>query len=206
MKKRIILPILCFLILSGTCFGQETDSEKKWDFKADGNFYFLPDEFIFLPVFTADKDHLHLEMRYNYEDLNTLSTWVGFNFYGGNKLEYFITPMLGLVVGNSDGIAPGLETTLTLGSFEFYSESEYFIDFQESESNFVYTWIDLTYSPLDWLWTGISAQRTRLYQSELDLQRGLILGGGFKNLEMTGYWYNIGTEDNFLLFTLSANF
>ncbi|RIW18294.1 hypothetical protein D0X99_00935 [Algoriphagus lacus] len=203
MKKLLILTIF---ILCGISASAQEQNEKAWSFRTDANFYFFTDDFIFLPVVSADKDHVHLEMRYNYEDLNTLSTWVGYNFYGGNKLEYFITPMLGAVVGNSNGIAPGLETTLTLGSFEVYSESEYFIDFQESENQFIYTWTDLTYSPLDWLWTGISAQRTRLYQTDLDLQRGIILGGGFKNLELTSYWYNIGTEDNFLLFTLSANF
>jgi hypothetical protein len=203
MKK---LSFLLIFMLAGFSSWAQEEAKKPWSFRADGNFYFLPDEFIFLPVIAADKDHLHLEMRYNYEDLNTLSTWVGYNFYGGKKLEYFITPMLGAVVGNSNGIAPGLETTLTLGGVEFYSESEYFIDFQDSENQFIYTWADLTYSPLDWLWTGISAQRTRLYETDLDIQRGLMLGGGFKNLELTGYWYNIGTEDNFLLFTLSANF
>lgn len=205
MKKlvfNLIFGLACFSVWAQ----ESSQKEKKWSVRADGNFYFFTDDFIFLPVVAADKDHLHLELRYNYEDLNTLSTWVGYNFYGGNKLEYFITPILGAVVGNSNGIAPGLETTLTLGSFEFYSESEYFIDFQESENQFVYTWADLTYSPLDWLWTGISAQRTRLYETDLDIQRGIMLGGGFKNLELTGYWYNIGTVDNFLLFTLSANF
>lgn len=206
MKKGGLLVVLLSFIYSGTSFGQEAVSDKKWSFRADGNFYFLSEDFIFLPVLVADKDHIHLEMRYNYEDLNSLSTWVGYNFYGGKKLEYFLTPMLGAVVGNSNGIAPGLETTLTLGSFEFYSESEYFLDFQDSENYFVYTWADLTYSPFDWLWAGISGQRTRLYDTDLEIQRGLILGGGFKKLELTGYWYNIGTEDNFLLFTLSANF
>lgn len=205
MKKLIfslILGLACFPVWAQ----ESSEKEKKWAVRADGNFYFFTDNFLFLPVVAADRDHLHLEMRYNYEDLNTLSAWVGYNFYGGNKLEYFITPMLGAVVGNSNGIAPGLEATLTLGSFEFYSESEYYLDFQDSENHFVYTWADLTYSPVDWLWIGMSGQRTRLYETDLDIQRGLMLGGGFKNLELTGYWYNIGTEDNFLLFTLSANF
>lgn len=205
MKKLVIQ--LIFIFVSFSAWAQEpAEAKKSWSIRADGNFYFFTDDFIFLPVLSADKDHLHLEMRYNYEDLNTLSTWVGYNFYGGKNLEYFITPMLGAVVGNSTGIAPGLEATLTLGSFEFYSESEYFFDFQDSENQFVYTWADLTYSPLDWLWVGLSAQRTRLYETDLDIQRGLMLGGGFKNLELTGYWYNIGTDDNYLLFTLSANF
>lgn len=204
---RTFLLSWVFVLAGFRALAQEQVKDKQdWSFRADGNFYFFPGEFILLPVLTADRDHLHLEARYNYEDLNTFSAWAGYNFYGGSKLEYFVTPMIGAVVGNSNGLAPGLEATLRMGSFEFYNESEYFIDFNDSENDFVYTWADFTYAPIDWLWVGISAQRTRLYETALDIQRGFILGGGYKSLELTGYWYNIGTDDGFLLFTLSANF
>jgi hypothetical protein len=64
----------------------------------------------------------------------------------------------------------------------------------------------LTYSPTDWLWLGISGQRTRLYQTDLDIQRGIIVGAGFKNIELTTYSYNIGFDDPFFIITLSASF
>ncbi len=124
--------IFLFLTL-GLCtfsYAQETSTsiEKEWDFGADLNLYFLPNEFYALPVFRADQNNLHLEARYNYEDYKTFSGWVGYNFSGGEKLEYFITPMLGGVVGLSNGIAPGLEFTFTLNRFELYSEQEYLFD------------------------------------------------------------------------------
>ena len=96
-----------------------------WQFNADANFYFIPDDFFVLPVFIADKNKLHLEARYNYEDRETFSGWVGYNFTGGNKFEYTITPMIGGVVGLSDGMAPGIEITLSFKGFEFYSEAEH---------------------------------------------------------------------------------
>lgn len=204
-----ILVIATLVILSGTnLFGQETEStpEKKWNFGADMNMYFFPDEFIGLPVFRADKNKLHLEARYNYEDLETFSGWVGYNFTGGKKIEYAITPMVGGVVGLSNGIASGLEFTFTLNKFELYNESEYFFDVDANENNFFYSWIDFTYAPKDWLWVGLSGQRTRLYQTDLDIQRGLLIGGGYKSLELTGYLYNLGFDDPFVLLTLSASF
>ena len=103
-------------------------------------------------------------------------------------------------------VATGLEFTLSLGRFELYSEMEYLFDANTSENNFYYNWSDLTYSPTDWLWVGISGQRTRLYETDLDIQRGLILGGGWKNLELTTYFYNIGTDDHFILLTFTATF
>jgi hypothetical protein len=106
----------------------------------------------------------------------------------------------------SNGIAPGLELTLTYKKFELYSEMENLFDIQDNENDFYYHWVDFTYSPMDCFWFGISGQRTRLYQTELDIQRGLLVGVGFKQLELNTYIYNIGYDDSFLIITLSANF
>lgn len=207
MKKTLFASIILIIFFS-SAFAQVTEmpAKKKWNFGADMNFYFLPDGFIGLPVFRADKNKLHLEARYNYEDLETFSGWVGYNFEGGGNVEYFITPMIGGVVGLSNGIAPGLEFTFTYKGFELYNESEYLFDVNSNENNFFYSWADFTYSPKDWLWFGISGQRTRLYQTELDIQRGVLIGGGFKSWELSGYYYNVFSEDSFLLISLSANF
>jgi hypothetical protein len=204
--KKIFLVLMLSVFTSSFAFAQEPANEKQWNFGVDANMYFFPDEFILLPVFRADKNKLHLEARYNYEDLETFSAWAGYNFMGGKKLEYFITPMLGGVVGLSNGIAPGLEFTFTYKNFELYSESEYLFDVNTSENNFFYVWTDLTYSAKDWLWFGLSGQRTRLYQTDLDIQRGLLIGGALKNWELTGYLYNLGFDDPFVLATLSFNF
>ena len=59
------------------------------------------------PVFTADHEWLHLEARYNYENLHTGSVWVGYKFTAGKKLVLDVTPMIGGVFGRTTGIAPG---------------------------------------------------------------------------------------------------
>ena len=96
--------------------------------------------------------------------------------------------------------------TWALGKFELYTESEYLIDPQINENNFFYNWSDLTYSPTDWLWVGISGQRTKVYETDLDIQRGILVGGGYKSWEVTTYIYNLGWEDPFVLLTFSAFF
>jgi hypothetical protein len=207
MKKSACL-FISFVIGIACAFAQEEPASgaPRWEFNAAVNFYFIPDDFFVLPVFRADKNKLHLEARYNYEDRETFSCLVGYNFSGGNDFEYTITPMIGGVVGLSDGFAPGLEITLGFKGFELYSEAENYFDFESSENNFFYMWSDLTYSPTDWLWFGISAQRTRLYQTDLDIQRGLLLGAGWKQLELNTYLYNIGFDDPFVLISISKGF
>ncbi|HEX9251189.1 MAG TPA: hypothetical protein VF870_03055, partial [Ignavibacteriaceae bacterium] len=136
----------------------------------------------------------------------TASVWVGYNIFGGDEFEYFVTPMIGGAFGRTNGITPGLEFKLSYMGFELYSESEYLFDFESGENNFFYSWTDLTYSPLDWLWFGISGQRTRLYDTEVEVDRGLILGCSYRNFEITGYFYNAFTDDVFFMLALSTNF
>lgn len=205
---RQLIFLLFGLTLSLAAIGQEQDSvrQKKWSFNPDLNFYLIPDDFFVLPVMKADRDWLHLEARYNYEDRETFSAWFGYNFSGGKKLEYTITPMVGGAVGLAQGLTTGLEMTFTLGGFELYTESEYLFDLDDNGNNFFYNWTDLTYSPTDWLWVGISGQRLRVYETELDIQRGLLVGAGFKFWEINTYVYNLGYDDPFVLLTFSAYF
>jgi hypothetical protein len=208
MKKSLfILLSIASFVFNSFMFAQEQASSEisEWNYGVETDLYFT-DPLIFLPIFTTDKGCLHLEARYNYEDLKTFSGWTGYNFFGGEEFEYLITPMIGFAVGRTDGIAPGLKFTLGYDGFELYSESEYLFDFVSSENNYFYSWTDLTYSPLDWLWFGISAQRTRLYETELEIERGLMLGAAYQNFEFTGYFYSISNDDFFVMLSLSTDF
>jgi hypothetical protein len=203
--RKIFCFYALFFVSQSLVFAQEEPAkESDWEFSADVNFYFIPEEFFILPVFRTDKNKLHLEARYNYEELETVSIWIGYNISGGGEFEYFVTPMIGGVAGVANGIALGLEMTFNYKGFELYTESEYMFDTEVE--NFFYNWSDLTYAPTDWLWVGISGQRTRIYRNDLEVQRGLLVGGGFKNWELSTYVFNIGTYDTFVLLTLSANF
>jgi hypothetical protein len=209
MKKKVIFLAVAFnLIFITITNAQEQDSitQHKWSHKLAGNFYIIPDDFFILPVYQGDLDRFHMEMRYNYEDRQTFSIWFGYNFSGGNSFEYNITPMAGAAIGNTNGLAPGLEITLGFYGFELYTESEYIFDLDAREDNFYYNWTDLSYSPTDWLWFGLSIQRTKLYQTDLEIQRGLLLGGGYKWFGINGYLYNIGWDDPYFILSLSLNF
>lgn len=208
MKTFLFYPVVLYLSLfSSASFAQNENlsDDSQWNFSAETDLYFT-DPFIFLPIFIAGKGNLHLEARYNYEDMKTASAWIGYNIFGGDEFEYFITPMFGGAFGRTNGIAPGLEFTFAFIEFELYSESEYLFDFESSENNFFYNWTDLTYSPLDWFWFGISGQLTKVYETELETDRGLILGFEYQNFEFTGYFYNISTDDFFVMLSLSTDF
>jgi hypothetical protein len=207
MKKIFFLCIAMNLMLMNIPLTAQEDTLTRsgWNHTVENSFYIYRNDFFLLPIYQANKDWLHLEARYNYEDLNTFSAWIGYNFTGGNKLEYTITPMLGGAVGNTNGIAPGLEFSLSLSSFELYSEMEYLFDLQSSDYNFFYNWTDLYFYPLDWLWLGLSAQQTKEYQIDLEPEWGFLLGGGYRWFELTGYMFNLGSDDLYGVITLTVN-
>ena len=60
-----------------------------WSFSASVLGYFVHDSRDYAqPTLTADRGFLHLEARYNYEALETGSTWLGCNFGAGEKLAW----------------------------------------------------------------------------------------------------------------------
>ncbi len=180
---------------------------QKWDFSASVYAYFPPDSQDYLqPTFTADCDWLHLEARYNYEALHSGSVWFGYNLGGGETLAWEFAPMLGLVFGSTTGVAPGYEATLTWRKLQLYSEGEYVIDTAGSTGTYFYNWSELTLAPAEWIRFGVVAQRTRAYQTDRDIQRGLLVGLSYKRLELTGYVFNPDQSNATVLIALRVNF
>jgi hypothetical protein len=181
--------------------------EKAWSFSASASTYIVPDDQEYVqPTLSADRGWLHLEARYNYENLETGSAWVGYNFSGGKKLEWELTPMLGGVFGNTTGIAPGYKLSLTYWKFEFSSEGEWVFDTGNSEGSFFYSWSELSISPVDWFRFGLVGQRTRAYQTDVDIQRGLLVGFSYKKMDFTTYVFNLDHGNPTWVFSVGVSF
>jgi hypothetical protein len=89
----------------------------------------------------------------------------------GEKLRLDATLMAGGVFGDTNGVAPGYELTLSWGPLELYSEGEWVFDTSDSDDDFFYNWAQLGYSPWDWLTIGFASQRTR-FTRPAPTQRG----------------------------------
>lgn len=211
MHKIFIAVTLTFYLLPITSSAQETkdSSQSKWSFSASGYYYFIPEDAnTYTLIGTADYKKLHLEARYNYEDLNTASAFAGWRFETRKEKEFQfgVTPMLGFAFGNTNGFVPAVELDASYKIFDFYSESEYLVDFESNENNFFYTWSELAVTPVESLRTGISIQRTHLYQTELDTQRGIFAEYSFWKLTAGAYYFNPFSGSNFVIASLSIDF
>lgn len=172
MASRLLT--LLFAVASLQLFAQADSTQSDWRFSAWAELFILPGEQdYFNPTFYARHNKLHLEARYNYEDFNTASLWAGRRFLFGKTVRFVVVPMAGVVFGNTNGMAPGLEMEIMWRKFDFYSESEQVFDFTTSENNFYYQYGELAWRPIHALRFGGVVQRTRLFESELELQRGM---------------------------------
>jgi hypothetical protein len=49
-----------------------------------------------------------------------------------------LPPIIGIALGNTDGVVPGMELDIAYKKLDYYSETEYVIDFDGEENNFLY--------------------------------------------------------------------
>jgi hypothetical protein len=184
-----------------------SSASKDWSFSLATFGYLVPDDLSYAsPTFTADRDWLHLEGRYNYENQRTGSLWAGYNFSTGHNLVLEVTPMFGIVFGNVTGVAPGYELSLSYSKIELTSQGEYVFDTGDSNASFFYSWNELTYSPTEWCHVGLVSQRTRAYQTPLDVQRGVSLGFAYRKWDYTTYVFNAGWTDPTVVLALTYKF
>lgn len=176
----------------GTATQPPEKAANPWTYSLTVDGYIVPDidgPSYASPVFTADHN-IHLEARYNYENQRTGSLWVGYDFTFGKTVQVALTPMLGGVFGRTTGIAPGLEASVTYKKIEFSLSNEYVFDTSDSAGSFYYSWPQLTYSPVEWFRVGGVAQHTKAFHTDLDVQRGFLVGFSHKKMEFTTYVFN----------------
>jgi hypothetical protein len=169
----------------------QTSDDDSWSVSAAAFVYAVPDEANYAqPTAAADRGWIHVEARYNYEERNTGSLWGGFNLGGDGVVEWTLTPMAGGVFGDVTGIAPGYNGSLAWRRLNFFSEGEWVFDTTELSESFFYNWSELAFAPAEWVRLGIVTQRTRAYQTDRDIQRGVLLGFTYRDLEAAMYVFN----------------
>ncbi len=182
-------------------------AEPKWSASFEAYGYLQQEDGNFvLPILRADRGSLHLEARYQYEDRKTFSAWAGWTFETGKELHLEVVPMAGVLVGQTKGFAPGLEFTLSWKSLSLYGEAEYVFDVEGKENDFFYYWSELGWQATPWLTVGLASQRTRLFQSELSVDRGLFAAVRWEPVTLKAYGYNLDGESPFGIVALAVDF
>jgi len=153
------------------------------------------------------------ELRYNYEDLKTVSLYGGKTFSGGSNFEYSITPMIGYSTGRFTGLSLAFNAEAEWKSFYLSSQTQHSIatkkndpsSVKKSEENFFFSWSELGYNIGDHFYSGLSVQYTR-QAGENILEPGLLAGLNVKNFSFPFYVFNPFNAERYVIVGVSYEF
>lgn len=150
-----------------------------------------------------NKDKWYAEGRYNYEELETFSFYVGKTFSQKNKLSYEVTPLLGGAIGNFNGLSTGVNIDLDYSSFFLSLQSQYSFSTDQRTNNFFFNWSELVYQPLHWLYGGIAIQHTHLYHTKTSYESGILVGLLYRNLTVPVYSFSPFNQKRYFMVGLT---
>ncbi len=157
-------------------------------------YYEKGDGFAMGPLVQLQTDkNWFVEARYNYEEARTVSFYIGKAFARDGQFSYSITPIFGGVVGRFDGGSAALNVDLEFRGFYFSTQSQYTFSVEEELDNFYFSWSELGYQPLEWLYGGLAIQETYFPQtSESITHPGCVVGFSFRRWTLPFYGFKTG--------------
>ena len=165
------------------------------------NFLSSKEAYVWMPVLHhVSKKGMYTEMRYNYEALQTASVYAGKSFTEKGKLEYTITPMLGLVFGNFNGGSVALNIEATHKKTFASMQTQYTMSTIASENNFFFNWTELGYQPLKWFYAGASTQQTIQRAGNVQSEYGVLAGFIIRKITIPVYAFSpFSKNQNFII-------
>ena len=126
-----------------------------------------------LGIVAADRGALHLEGRWNYEAIDAGTLFAGLNWRRDAAVSVTLVPMLGVAFGSLRGVVPALEASVTWRMLDASIAAEWVRDLDDRSRSFFYAWSELGVSPGGGWRLGAVAQRTRLWETLGEVQRGV---------------------------------
>ena len=169
---------------------QQTGSaQSKWVVE---NYSYLgqPGEGTIVPMIHMEtKKNWYAELRYNYEDAQTLSLFAGKTLAGGKGVTYSVTPLAGFSVGNFTGISLGVNTDIEWKNFYVSAQSQYSMGTKKEVADFFFNWSELGYNITPSLFAGLAMQYT-VQSGSTELEPGFVAGLAIKNFSFPLYVFS----------------
>ena len=183
MNKSLLIIIWSILMQ------HELSAQSKWVFE-NYNYWGQPGTTSVVPIIRFEaKNNWHAELRYNYEELQTLSVFGGRTFNAGDQLHIGITPLAGFSAGKFTGISAGVNTDIKWKKMYLSAETQYSAAIKNKEHNFLFTWSELGYNVTSHFFAGVSYQYTGITQTT-ESNPGLFAGLNWKGFSIPFYVFN----------------
>ncbi len=167
-------------------------------------YYYKGSPGTYAPIVSYEfNNNLYLEGRYNYEDINTGSLYIGKTFETSSALSVSFTPIAGAVFGFYKGASIGANLYVNYKRLNLSHQPQYTLSTAGKENNFLYSWSDLSLDLTDNIAVGVSAQHTKTTYEKSLLEKGVMLQFSFKNWSLPIYAYNPQSSDRYFLIGLN---
>jgi hypothetical protein len=188
--KRVFILLFSLSLFTGFCKAQEQDS-----LFHDAGIYTTiqwsaESPVVATPQFWVYIKNFYIEARYNYENLNTASLYFGRSFTIEKKAAIEITPMLGGVVGQTNGISPGFNFRLEYNLFSTSTQCQYTIDLKDIKSSFFWDWTNFYFNFSEHFGIGGAVQILIPQSGDQLYSAGPTLRLSYKKLAAEIYVYN----------------
>lgn len=141
-------------------------------------------------IYYQNKKNWYAELRYNYEEIESISLNIGKAFSAQRQVSYTVTPIAGIITGRLTGVSLGLNAEAEYKSVFFSAESQYTFSSAGKDGYFFYNWSELGYALTDNLYGGFALQLTRLYKTSNAWEPGIMAGVIFNNWIFPVYMFN----------------
>ncbi len=130
------------------------------------------------------------EIRYNYEELQTVSVNAGKKFSFNKQVNFSITPFAGLVLGRLTGGNAGSNISAEYQNLFFSSESQYTFSLKERSESFFFNWSEMGYQVTKFMYAGMALQFTHPFEIKNNWEPGFMVGIVYKNWTFPLYAFN----------------
>jgi hypothetical protein len=203
----VIIAIAALLACDATLAAEDASEERAFTASVNGSYYALRDEPDFSIVVAAvNYGPFRIEARHNYEARHATSVFAGWKFAGGDGWEWEVTPIAGVLGGAERGGIVGVEGSGAHGPFDVYVEAEYVNSHTSSADSYFYAWTEAAWRPVEWLRIGIVGQRTRVVQTDRDIQRGPFAQVSYKAATLGVYAFNPDASSRYTVVSLALAF
>jgi len=111
--RQIAVIVLLLTPMTSAFAETEADSASAISGTVTGYYYAMRDQSDFgVGVASLNRGPLHFEARYNYEAMHSTSIFAGWNFSGGETFSFAVTPIVGGLFGDVQGVIPGVEASV----------------------------------------------------------------------------------------------
>ena len=175
IKRIHLLVANLWLFLFCLILPNKSEAQSKWVIE-NYNYLGQPGAGTVVPMIHFEtRKNWYAELRYNYEDIQTISFFGGKTFKGGKAFEYSITPLVGFSAGTFTGFSAGTNIDVEWKNIYLSSQTQYSAGTKKDVPDFFFSWSEAGYAISKHFFAGLAMQYTR--QKELNnFEPGFVQG------------------------------